>query len=149
MQIKNGEEKSEMSNKTTACRDENGSPSTEDPYHLMTSSQAVKWYGSSVLGDPLSRDRGIEYRHLGNVPDPFLAVIKWRPDGSGLHLVWHARRSHTHAQRRIRKGRPFPFRLCISTMDYVRKDGLETRRPRCAMRVIKNGGPQVSNKVLM
>ena len=28
--------------------------------------------------------RGIEHRHLGNVPDPFHAVIKWRPDGSGL-----------------------------------------------------------------
>ena len=30
------------------------------------------------------RERGRNKPGIGNVPDPFRAVIKWRPEGSGL-----------------------------------------------------------------
>ena len=32
----------------------------------------------------LCRERGRNKPGIGNVPDPFRVVIKWRPDGSGL-----------------------------------------------------------------
>ena len=56
----------------------------------------VTLFGCSVMIFTLCREHGWNKLGIGNVPDPFHTVIKWRPGGSGLrhttHIVnvWHA-----------------------------------------------------------
>ena len=58
---------------------------TKRIFQVIKHDMIITLFGCSVLIFTLCRERGWNKPGIGNVPDPFRAIIKWRPDGSGLH----------------------------------------------------------------